>query len=304
MLPLIYKRFYLVRFGLMAATGIALTACSGLNQKPYDVDGIYNNSKIVVEDTHEKSAYYSEYFKQKEEEANQYFTDVENYSSNYNEGNGAWGDTTSETRIVYNYPYSYFGFGYPYGGWYDSWGWGFGFGWGFGWGYPYYGYGWGYPYYGWGWGYPYYSGRTLSRSNSYRSLTSRQMALSNAGRMNNNTGTRTLRNSSLNSARNLVKTDRTFSRANTSFNRMNTSNTLQTRRATNFDTPATIRNERFNNNTRYNTTRNTGTRFERSTTRPVYTPAPTTRMNSGSMGGSRGGGSVGGGMRTGGGGRR
>ncbi len=302
MLPLIYKRFYLVRFGLMAATGIALTACSGLNQKPYDVDGIYNNSKIVVEDTHEKSAYYSEYFKQKEEEANQYFTDVENYSSNYNEGNGAWGDTTSETRIVYNYPYSYFGFGYPYGGWYDSWGWGFGFGWGFGWGYPYYGYGWGYPYYGWG--YPYYSGRTLSRSNSYRSLTSRQMALSNAGRMNNNPGTRTLRNSSLNSARNLVKTDRTFSRANTSFNRMNTSNTLQTRRATNFDTPATIRNERFNNNTRYNTTRNTGTRFERSTTRPVYTPAPTTRMNSGSMGGSRGGGSVGGGMRTGGGGRR
>lgn len=297
MLPIIYKRFHLIRLGLIASVGISLTGCSSLNQKPYDVDGIYNNSKIVVEDTHEKGAYYAEYFKEKEEEANQYFTDVENYSSNYTQGNGAWGDTTSETQIVYNYPYSYFGWGYPFGGWYDSyWGFGFGYGWGGYWGYPYYGYGWGYPYYG-------YGGRTLSRSNSYRTLTNRQLSTASGRGMNNSSlNSRSLRSSSLNSTRNSLKSDRTFSRANTSFNRMNAAeSSLQTRRSTTFDDPKTTRNDRFNNSTRYNTTRNSNSRIERSTSRPTFTPSSNTRMNSGSMNSSRSSGSMGGGMRSGGG---
>lgn len=306
MLPNIFKRSNLIRFYLVTSSGLLLTACSGLNQKPYDVDGIYNNSKIVVEDTHEKGTYYQEYFKEKSEETDAYFTDVENYSSNYNEANGGWGDATSETQLVYHY--DNWGWGNPYWGW-NNWGWGmgfgygFGFGWGGGWGYPYYGWGggWGYPYYGGGWGWGYNSYRNISRSNSYRTLTSRQMAGANGNRMVAN-NTRSLRGSSLSSSRNLNATNRTFARANTSLNRISTSQgMMRNTRTTSFDDNRTIRNNRFNTNTRTNT----NTRMERSTSRPTYTPSSNTRMNTGgSMGGSRGGGSMGGGMRSGGGGGR
>lgn len=301
MLPNIFKRSNLIRFCLVTSAGLLLTACSGLNQKPYDVDGIYNNSKIVVEDTHEKGTYYSEYFKEKSEETDTYFTDVENYTSNYNEANGGWGDATSETQLVYHY--DNWGWGNPYWGW-NNWGWGMGFGYGFGgggWGYPYYGWGggWGYPYYGGGWGYNGY--QNVSRSNSYRTLTSRQMAGVNGNLMVAN-NTRSLRGSSLNSSRNLNATNRTFARANTSLNRISTNQEMmRSTRTTSFDDNRTIRNNRFNTNTRTNT----NTRMERSTSRPTYTPSSNTRMNTGgSMGGSRGGGSMGGGMRSGGGGGR
>ncbi len=300
MLPNIFKRSNLIRFCLVTSSGLLLTACSGLNQKPYDVDGIYNNSKIVVEDTHEKGAYYSEYFKEKSEETDAYFTDVDNYTSNYNEPNGGWGDTTSETQLVYHY--NNWGWGNPYLGW-NNWGWGMGFGYGFGygWGYPYYGWGgWGYPYYGGGWGWGYNNYRNISRSNSYRTLTTRQMAGANGNRMVAN-NTRSLRGSTLNSSRNLNATNRTFARANSSLSRISTSNEmLRTNRTNSFDDNRTIRNERFN--TRTTNTRTSTNRIERSTTRPTYTPSSNTRMNTGgSMGGSRSSGSMGGGMRSGGG---
>ncbi len=300
MLPNIFKRSNLIRFCLITSSGLLLTACSGLNQKPYDVDGIYNNSKIVVEDTHEKGAYYSEYFKEKSQEIDAYFTDVDNYTSNYNEPNGGWGDTTSETQLVYHY--NNWGWGNPYLGW-NNWGWGMGFGYGFGygWGYPYYGWGgWGYPYYGGGWGWGYNNYRNISRSNSYRTLTTRQMAGANGNRMVAN-NTRSLRGSTLNSSRNLNATNRTFARANSSLSRISTSNEmLRTNRTNSFDDNRTIRNERFN--TRTTNTRTSTNRIERSTTRPTYTPSSNTRMNTGgSMGGSRSSGSMGGGMRSGGG---
>ncbi len=300
MLPNIFKRSNLIRFCLITSSGLLLTACSGLNQKPYDVDGIYNNSKIVVEDTHEKGAYYSEYFKEKSQETDAYFTDVDNYTSNYNEPNGGWGDTTSETQLVYHY--NNWGWGNPYLGW-NNWGWGMGFGYGFGygWGYPYYGWGgWGYPYYGGGWGWGYNNYRNISRSNSYRTLTTRQMAGANGNRMVAN-NTRSLRGSTLNSSRNLNATNRTFARANSSLSRISTSNEmLRTNRTNSFDDNRTIRNERFN--TRTTNTRTSTNRIERSTTRPTYTPSSNTRMNTGgSMGGSRSSGSMGGGMRSGGG---
>ncbi len=299
MLPNIFKRSNLIRFCLVTSSGLLLTACSGLNQKPYDVDGIYNNSKIVVEDTHEKGAYYSEYFKEKSEETDAYFTDVDNYTSNYNEPNGGWGDTTSETQLVYHY--NNWGWGNPYWGWGMGFGYGFGWGgWG-GWGYPYYGWGgWGYPYYGGGWGWGYNNYRNISRSNSYRTLTTRQMAGANGNRIVAN-NTRSLRGSTLNSSRNLNATNRTFARANSSLSRISTSNEmLRTNRTNSFDDNRTIRNERFN--TRTTNTRTSTNRIERSTTRPTYTPSSNTRMNTGgSMGGSRSSGSMGGGMRSGGG---
>ncbi len=299
MLPNIFKRSNLIRFCLVTSSGLLLTACSGLNQKPCDVEGIYNNSKIVVEDTHEKGAYYSEYFKEKSEETDAYFTDVDNYTSNYNEPNGGWGDTTSETQLVYHY--NNWGWGNPYWGWGMGFGYGFGWGgWG-GWGYPYYGWGgWGYPYYGGGWGWGYNNYRNISRSNSYRTLTTRQMAGANGNRMVAN-NTRSLRGSTLNSSRNLNATNRTFARANSSLSRISTSNEmLRTNRTNSFDDNRTIRNERFN--TRTTNTRTSTNRIERSTTRPTYTPSSNTRMNTGgSMGGSRSSGSMGGGMRSGGG---
>lgn len=306
MLPTILKKLNLIRFFLIASGGLLVTACAGLSQKPYDVDGIYNNSKIVVEDTHEKGAYYADYFKEKAEETDAYFTDVDNYTSNYNEANGGWGDTTSETQLVYNYPYSYMGWGNSFWGWND-WSWGMGFSYGFGgwgggfWGSPYYG--WGYPYYGYGWGYPYYSYRNVSRSNSYRTLTSRQMANTNGNRLATN-NTRSLRSNTANNGRNFNATNKTFARAGSSLNRISTAeSTLRTTRISSFDNNTTIRSERLNNrnsNLRTTNSRTNNNRVERATTRPTYTPSSNTRMNSGSTGGSRGG-SMGGGMRSGGG---
>ncbi len=301
MLPNIFKRSNLIRLCLGTSAGLLLTACSGLNQAPYDVDGIYNNSKIVVADTHEKGTYYTEYFKEKADESDAYFTDIDNYTSNYNEGNAGWGDTTSDLQIVYNYPYSYWGWNDWNYGWGMGFGYGFGYGWGGYWGYPYYGWGgyWGYPYYGWGYGYPYNSYRNVSRSNNYRSLTSRQMAGANGNRMVAN-NTRSLRSASLNSSRNLNATNRTFARANSSLTRMSASNAvLRNSRSTSFDDNRTIRNNRLNTPTN---TRSNSNRIERNTNRPTYTPSSNTRMNTGgSMGGSRSGGSMGGGMRSGGG---
>ncbi|MBA5791174.1 hypothetical protein H1R17_00475 [Flavobacterium sp. xlx-214] len=294
MLPTLLKKNNLFRFSFVALAGISFTACSSLNQKPYDVDGIYNNSKIVVEDTHEKSAYYTEYFKEKEQETNEYFTDVDNYSS-YNEGNAAWGDTTSDTQIVYDYGYNNF-WSYPYYGWGGYWG--FSYGWGGYWGSPYYGYGWGYPYYGYVWGYPYYyGGRNLSRNYSQRALTNRSMAA-------NTNATRSFRNTSLGNTRNMVRSDKTFARTNSSLTRMqiDRSQTINTSRT---------RIDNFNNSSRNNTindsrTNRSNTRTIERTSRPTYTPSSSTRMNTGGgFGGSRSsGGSTGGGMRSSGGGRR
>src|SRR5690554_3115500 len=69
MLLTIFNKARLLRLTLIVSGGIALSACSSLNQRPYDVDGIYNNSKIVVEDTHYHGEYYSEYFKEKTEDS-------------------------------------------------------------------------------------------------------------------------------------------------------------------------------------------------------------------------------------------
>ncbi|HLW62482.1 MAG TPA: hypothetical protein VKY33_03695 [Flavobacterium sp.] len=303
MLRTVFNKTQLLRLSLILSGIIMLTACSSLNQRPYDVDGIYNNSKIVVEDTHYKGEYYSEYFEEKTENSQEYFTDVDNYSSNYNQPYGGWGDTTSETEIVYNYPYyNSFGWGYPYGGFYGSnihmgWSFGFGYGWGNYWGSPYYG--WGYPYhYGYyGWGYPYYYQRNISRNNSYRALSNRQLTGNYAGRtatMNN----RNLRSSSLKSGRNTLTTDRTFSRVNSNVSRINAANqNLQTERSSRIDNSRTNRNTRINTNTNRNTNRNNNVRTQRTAPNRSYTPAPSTRMNTGSM-------NRGGGMRSGGDGRR
>ncbi|WCM43170.1 hypothetical protein MG290_05790 [Flavobacterium sp. CBA20B-1] len=304
MLHIPIKRFNVLGFCLFAAAGATLTSCSSLSQQPYDVDGIYNNSKIVVEDTHEKGKYYAEYFKEKTEDNEAFFTDVDNYSSNYNQPNGGWGDATTDTQIVYNF--DNWGWGNPYWGW-NNWGWGspfwgwnnWGFGWGmgmgFGWGgaWGWNNWGWGNPY--WGWGYPGVGFRNISRSNSYRALTSRQWAYNNRMATTNARG---LRSSSL-SNRNSFGRSTTFARENSRATRMAVS---QERFQSNRNSFDRSRNTNNNFNTRTNRSNRIETNRMQRSTRPVYTPSSNSRMNSGgSFGGSRGGGSMGGGMRSGGG---
>ncbi len=279
MLRIPFKKHHVLGIGLVACVSTALTGCSSLNQQPYDIDGVYYSEKIQVTDTHEKGAYYTEYFKETTESSDGYFTNVDEYTSGYNNQNGGWGDATTDTTFVYNYNLG--GWGYPYWGW-NGWnfgwamgfGYGYGFGWGGYWGYPYYG--WGNPY--WGWGYPHYSYRSISRNHSVRTFTSRQMNQANVARnMGRNPLIGTKRNFNLST---------TFARETVKANRMNSSNS------------------RFENNSLNRSSRSNRIESNRSRTinRPTYTPSSNSRMQSGgSFGGSRSGGSMGGGMRTGGG---
>lgn len=300
MLLTIFHKSRLLPLGMLLASGITFYSCSSLNQTTYDVDGIYNNSRIVVEDTHNKSVYYTEYFKELEDTSDEYFTDIENYASYQN--NGGWGDNTSETNIIYNYPISTWGWGYPYGGWYSSY-WGLGFGWSGFWNAPYmYGYGWGYPYYGYGWGYPYYSFRNVSRNNTYRMMNARALRTTSSRLANNNS--RMLHRRTINDAN--LSRNKTFARETSALTRMNAAQNQMQRRNENARYNSNSR--RFENlnsrsqNSRLQNNRQRSNRVQRTntTTQPRYTPS-STRMNSGSFGGSRSSGNMGGGMRSGGG---
>ncbi|MFT4801495.1 MAG: hypothetical protein ACI93N_001267, partial [Flavobacteriaceae bacterium] len=122
---------------------LLITSCGTHNKNDYDeADGIYssNQNKVVAEETsaeEDKNNYYKQYFKTKElaykdiPEDDAILTDVEayhstesldedgyvvteeqEYSSEYNEGNGAWG--TNSTQVSVNV---YGGYGYtPYYG--------------------------------------------------------------------------------------------------------------------------------------------------------------------------------------------
>lgn len=274
MLRIPFKKQHVLGFGLVACASVALTGCSSLNQQPYDVDGVYYSEKIKVEDTHEKGAYYTDYFKETTENSDAYFTDIDGYTSGYKNQNGGWGDATTDTTVVYDYGLG--GWGYPYWGW-NGWnfgwamgyGYGYGFGWGGYWGYPYYG--WGNPY--WGWNYPYYNHRNISRNHSVRTLTSRQMVSLNKARGINS---QTFGNTRV------YKFSTTFARETSKANRMNLSNSR-------------FENNSFNRSSRSNRIESNRTQ---PVNRPTYTPSSNSRMQSGgSFGGSR----MGGGMRTGGG---
>ena len=132
--------------GLMVAIGLTTVSCTSLNSNYYDTDGIYNTGKIKAPVTHNETAYYEEYFDEKQNVTFDTFTDIDNYSS-YDNGNyPGWGENYSNTNIYINS-----GFGNPYWGWnnyypgygwnvgfgynnYWGWNYGFGFGGGFGWG--------------------------------------------------------------------------------------------------------------------------------------------------------------------------
>lgn len=243
---------------------LSLTSCSS-SRTYYDIDGVYGAKKIYAEDTHSNGSYYQEYFKEKGEDADQYITDIENYSSYSVQNNyGAWGDDSSDsaTNIFYD------------SGWYSPWGWSYGFGWGYG---SYWG--WGYPYSGWygGWGYPYYYSNLYASKSYYRRPLNRSVSPVNA--RNNQFRSTSFRNNERiaprrtlsqpsNQSRSTDRSDQRFSNSrrdtNWNTNRGNISR----------DTPRSI-----------NTSRST-----LGSGRSLNTASPSPRMSSGSSRGFGGGG--------------
>lgn len=258
--------------------GFTTVSCNSVNSGFYDTDGIYNTGKIKAPVTHNETEYFEEYFKEKQNETFETFTDVDSYTSYENGAYPGWGENNSNTNIFintgFNSPYWGWNNFYPGYGWnwgfgynnYFGWNYGFGFGGGFGWGYPYYGNGWGYPYYG-------YNTRNVSRTSNTRTI-------SNGYRDNS---TRSTRNS------NLTRNGR-VSIENSRENATRLNNISNTRRESSNTRISEIRN----NSTRTNTTRqntretnyNTPSRNTTINSSPTRTSSPATRSG-GSMGGGR-----------------
>jgi len=164
--------YTLFGFGVML-----LVSCGSSKNTSYnDNDGIYggtnNSSKREVVATDNK---YKEYFSKLNQENQEIFTDVENYSStndtinkdtSVETNNNGWGSNpTTTTVIVYD---NFYGNNWGWNNWYGpSWGWGwnswYGPSWGWGWN-SWYGpsWGWGWnnwygPSWGWGWNNGYYN---------------------------------------------------------------------------------------------------------------------------------------------------
>lgn len=166
-------------YTLFGSITLLLASCgSSQNSSYYDNDGIYgSSSKSSKNEVAASDNKYKEYFSNLNQENQEIFTDVENYSTTNDSvaktteaTNNAWGANPSTTTvIVYD---NYWGGNWAWNNWYGpSWGWGwnswYGPSWGWGWNSwygPNYYWGWNYPYYGgyygnyWGWNSPYYGG--------------------------------------------------------------------------------------------------------------------------------------------------
>lgn len=247
--------------GLLGAVLFSTSSCS-LQQTYIDTDGIYNKERYKEPPTYNHTEYYQQYFKERAADAQEYVTDIENYSSYDNQGYAGWGDNTSETNI-YLYDNSYwgyggFGFGMGFGGWY-------------GWGYP----GWyGSPYWGWGyggWGYPYYGHRyrNVSYSSNRRMYNDNRYITNNSYRNSRNVSD--VRNTRSVTPRRTISTPAVVSdRISRNNSNSRFDNTSRSR--------SSYRNDSFNNN------RSNNTRFNSSSSSPrMSTGSP--RMSTGGGGG-------------------
>jgi hypothetical protein len=299
-------------FGFLS---MLVTSCGSYqNSSYYENDGIYgtNGDKIVTKQTQTNPAavQYKEYFSslQNTGSSDEIFTDVNNYSNNYNTENdsiqapstgyASWGSSPQETSITV-YPDSYwsigFGWGYPY--------------YGYGYGYPYYGYGWGYPYYGWGypsygWGYPGYGygypGYGYCAATPYAYNYSRRGS-SYTGNYNNSIYSNNNRVSSY--TRNGVSS-RNSAYTRNSGSVVNRTAPTFTNRNSNTSSRNYTQNQSRNSYTQSRTS-NSSQNYQRSSN--SYTPSSNSYRSSGggmSGGGTRMSGGGGGGRMSGGGGRR
>lgn len=314
--------------GTLGLVSIFMVSCGSYqNTSYYDNDGIYSrNTNTPVAQTPPKNEnYYSNYFKQAGEDF-EYFTDVENYSSQPSDsttsrslqaiGYGGWGTETDQVSVnIYNNnPWGYDSWygGYPYY-WGSSFSFGFGFNWGWG---GYYSpwnswYGWGYPYYGGHYGhYPYYpnyryNDRYVIRNSGQRTGYSSSRSVSNNRILNQNV--RTTNRNAQNISNSSRRVDPNFNsnarRANTNSrinnytrdNRLNNNsriNTNSSRNNTRLNNSSRVNNNSYNNNS-YNNNRTNSMRTAPSSNRSNFSSPSTRSGNFGSssrMGSSRGGG--------------
>lgn len=322
------------RWLFVVTMGIMASSCGSYqNSSYYDNDGIYgessNSQQRVASNENANSNYYQNYFSSINQESQELFTNVDNYSTPVDttatveqtqqrtaNGYNGWGNNNSSDVTVNYYGGGWYGAGWGwnnwgYNGWYGNgwygagWGWNnwYGPGWGWNnWGYggwysPYWGYGYyGNPYYyGYGYGNPYYYGYNNGWSNNYAY---------NRGRRN------TIYTNSItpNSGRNFVASTRNGSRANsevrpTNLNVRPTSSVRSNTVTTSGTRPNYNPNSTSVNTVRNNSIQTTPTRTD-SPTRS-YTPAPSRSYSPSGGGGSYGGGGFGGGGgRSGGGGGR
>lgn len=313
-------------YGVFGLLTLVLTSCGTTyqNKSYYDNDGVYVSEapKKVADEDRKNNEKYKDYFSSLNQENQEVFTDVENYTSNDSIVNSAesqersyssWGSNSTESVVVNvygtnwggNYWNNYWygpGWGWnnlAWNSWYGpGWGWGwnswYGPNWGWGWngfyGNGWYGNGWNNGY-GYGNHYAYVSGPRGGRN--YFSGPGRTATVNRDSRFN---GTRTATNprsfttsNTRNNTSGTRATTTSGTRSNTSGTRANTSST---------------RPQNNNGGTRTNTTRTNTTTRSYSDTPRSYSPSPSSSGGGRSGGYSGGGSSGGGGGRSGGGGGR
>ena len=154
------KQFENFRWLFTIGLGILVTSCGTYqNSSYYDNDGVYgssdNTQNRVVQNDNANSEYYKNYFSNINQENEEIFTNVDNYTTPVDttstakqvntDGYNGWGQNS--TNVTVNYFDAY---GAGWNGWYGS-----GWGWNNGWYDPYWGWNsWYGGYYGgtWGWG--------------------------------------------------------------------------------------------------------------------------------------------------------
>lgn len=301
------------RLLLLSILSLGISSCSSFKNSSYDNnDGIYSSTtsrETTLDNNQEYTQVkqpnvYAEKFKQMEEELyeNEYFTDVDAYSSNQvdtvyviERSYAGWGNNQSDVNVNY-YNNGWNNWGYGYNSWYgpgwnngfyygNTWGIGINYGWNnWGWNSPYYGYGWNNwynPYYGYN---NYYGGSFYNNNISYnrgrRGMNGYYPA--NSGRSSNRSATISGRSSQIGNA--TVRTSRVRTTTTRDNNSINSSGTTRPTR--------TITSPRSTTTPRTTTT-------PRSISTPRSTSSP--RSSGGTIGGSRSSGGSSGGRSSGGG---
>ena len=312
-------------FSLIGLVGLLVTSCGSYqNTSYYDRDGIYNSSRNNDNRvaTSASSQEYRNYFESRIEPINdstEVFTDVDSYSSNYqneadyNTGYASWGGNSDNITVnVYDNNWGWNNWGYA--GWYGP-GWGMGWNnwygtsWGFGWG-GWYGGGWGWnSWYGYPYGYGYGGWNNHYYHNNYAYSNGRRGQSYNDGRRNylsrSETSTRGSRN--YNNGTSVRRTNSTSVR-NSNFTRNSNFNSTRNSGTRNNNFNSTRNTTRYNNSnaapSRNNNSNAAPTRTSSPSRNNNYSPAPTRSSGSSGGGGGRSGGSSGGGGGRSSGGRR
>lgn len=311
-------------FGLLA---LVLTSCGTTyqNKSYYDNDGVYvsETPKKVADADRKDNEKYRDYFSSLNQENQEVFTDVENYTSNDSIANAAenqnrsyssWGSNSTESIVVNVYDNNW-GWNSWNNFWYGpGWGWNnlawnswYGPGWGWGWNSwygPNWGWGWnGFYGNGWGWNGWYGNGWNNGYGNNYAFANGprggRTATVNRDSRFNTNRNSANPRSFTTSNTRNNTSGTRATTgsgtRVNTGAPRSNTNS------GTRVNTNSTTRPQNNDGGTRVNTTRSNTTTRSYSDTPRSYSPSPSS-SGGGRSGGYSGGG--GGGGRSGGGGRR